>query len=177
MNKSIVALLASTAVSACTAAGAGAYGPTPTPSPPPSSGTTPVLASATRGPAGGSITTHVGQTRVTVGVPPGALGAPVQLTLVALEHVKRAAKLGRVVAGIGVRASTLEGTPVAGRVSRRPMTVTLTNPRFASNDRVVVWNPANAAFVPVRPRLVTRARGTLTIRFNRTAEFAVVAPR
>jgi hypothetical protein len=177
MNKSIVALLASTAAAACTAAGAGAYGPTPTPTPPPPTGSVPVLASATRGPAGGSITTHAGQTRVTLAVPPGALATPVQLTLVALEHVRRAAKLGRVLAGIGVRAATPEGTPIGGRISRKPMTVTLTNSRFTPNDLVVVWSTADRTFVPVRPRFVRLARGTLTIRFNRTAEFAVVAPR
>jgi hypothetical protein len=174
----IVVLVASTCTAAATfAAGAHAgYGPTPTPEAQTSGGFTHVVATATRGPAGGSIAANTNGTNVVVSVPGGVLHVPLQITLVAANDRRLALKLPNLVGSIAVKASNESGEPIRGRLSEKLISVTLVNPQFAANDRVVTWDAKVKKFVAVRAERVTKTQGKITILFNRAAEFAVVAP-
>lgn len=181
MKRSKIALLGCTlamvSVAAAAEAGRAGYGPAPAAGPASSGGFSQVLASATRSSSGGSLTARAGSTSVAVAIPAGALQSPVQLTLVGADNTRRARLPGQARASIAVRAATTAGTPIQGRISARPMTVTLKNPAVKPGDRVVGWSAAKRAFVAIPSTLVRFARGSVTIQFNRPSEFAVLAGR
>jgi hypothetical protein len=170
----MLAPVAGAIVALWAAGGAAAYGPTPTPVGNTSGGFSAVLGSATRGSAGGSVVGRAGKTTVAVAVPAGALDHPVQLTLLAAERGWLARRLGTVAAAVAVTASTPAGERLAGRLSSMFLRLTLRNPAVGPGDRVVVWSPARKKFVPVPRQLVSFGRGTVTIRFDRASEFAVL---
>jgi hypothetical protein len=174
----IVVLVASACIAAATLAAAGraAYGPTPPAAGQTSGGFTQVVATATRGPAGGSVAADTNGTSVVVSIPAGVLHQPMQITLVAGNERRLARMLPSVVGSFAVKISTESGEPIRGRVSEKLLSVTLVNPQFAADDRVVTWDAKRRKFKAVREERVTQTQGKVTILFNVAAEFAVVAP-
>jgi hypothetical protein len=174
----IVVLVSSACVGAATFAAAGyaGYGPTPPAEGQTSGGFTHVVATATRGPEGGSIAARTNGTKVVVSVPAGVLHVPLQITLVAANDQRLAKKLPNLIGSIAVKASNESGEPIRGRLSDKLLSVTLVNPKFSADDRVLTWDANVKKFVDVREDRVTKAKGKITIRFNRAAEFAVVTP-
>ncbi len=184
MKRSIATLLAVSAAAGAAAVSCGAayatgygYGPAPAAGQTSSGGFSQVLATATRGPAGGTLSANAGGTSVSVSIPAATLKIPLQLTLTAPNLARLGRKLGNVRGGVGVMASKPGGTPIRGRLSAGTISVTLNNHAFHPGDRVVVWNARSRSFAAVPRGQAELTDGKVTIRFNRPSEFAVLPPR
>lgn len=162
-----------------------AYGPTPATGPTSSGGFSQVLATATRGSAGGTLSSSAGGTSMTVSIPPSTFAVPLQVTLSAPNPARLAKrnlarpgeKLQHVLAGVAVTASNAGGTTIRGRLSAGMISVTLTNAALHPGDRVVVWNSRSRSFAPVPRSRVEILDGKVTVRFNRPSEFVVLPAR
>lgn len=181
MKRTTALTLAVSGAAISLSSASGAYGPPPATHSGVPGGYTRVLASKTIGPAGGNLTARVGTTTVTLAIPRGALGIPLQFALraanlqllrqgIARQHVG-----GTVMLGVAVSGAKPDGTPVRGRFSAQPIELVLRGQGIGQGDRLLHWNASLSKFTLLAGTL--RTDGTnegLALRFTRGQELAVI---